>query len=142
MHTRTRLEWARLNADTVLLAGLGFLQGLDLIHPERTAIAQQLGYVPPSSYLWAVLYMVAGGMLILGLLYRRSDIELIGGRLTLCVAAVIENWRIGTAFGWADDVTLERYVVTAIVLSTCALRVTALMPKHTIRIVIPARTRR
>lgn len=142
MHTHTRLAWLRLNADALFLAGLAIVQGFDLFHPHAGDLAVRLGFVPPLFWVWSTLYVIGGLALLVGLLERHTGIELIGGRLVICIAAVLETFRIGTAYGFASHVATERYLVLALLLGLAVLRTSALLPAQRIEIVIPRRVKR
>lgn len=126
-----RRDWVKFNADGVLLAILAFIASFDLFEPDATDMARRLGYIPPSFYLWTILYVLGGCVLLVGFLGSprvRMPCEL-AGRLLLCVGVTIETWRTATIFGWLDSDTLAHYLIALVLVVLTIMRASLLLRK-------------
>jgi len=135
MHSHSHLAWARLNSDAFLLVILGIIAVLDLTDPNADDIVRQLGYVPPTLYVWSACYIVGSVLLVGGLLARRIDVEL-GGRGFICFAAILETVRVASVFGWGSTDAFTDYVVAGVVLMVCIGRATVLWSKQIMAITL------
>ena len=117
---RKRHAWLGLNADGVLLALLAFLTAADFFEPDLTDMARELGYVPPTFYLWTTLYVVGGLLMLAGFYTGKIGPELLG-RVCLILGVGIQTFRTWTAFGW-DTVTWQILIAAIIVTTLCAAR--------------------
>lgn len=112
--------WLGLNADGVLLALLALLTAADFFEPELSDMARELGYVPPTFYLWTTLYVVGGLLMLVGFARGLIGAELLG-RACLVLGVTVEAFRTWSVFGWAT-VTWQLLIVAVIVTSLCAAR--------------------
>lgn len=133
MTNETRWAWARLNADTLFLGLLLAAAGLfALIAPgdEVTAARESAGdgrahY--PLFYVLAASYLIAGLLLVVGLIRGSLRIEVVAR--SLLVAGIILNvWRHIVWVGPGVS-TWSQLALLAIVLVTSALRLSVLLNK-------------
>lgn len=132
------LAWARLNADGILLAVVCLAGALDVFHPNSTELARALGYVPPTFYFWSICYGTAGVLLLgsfLGPARFRLPLEL-AGRLTLCVGFLIQVWRTGVILGWSTQEMVINYAVGFVLLVAAISRVSMLLDRRGVVVLI------
>jgi hypothetical protein len=121
------LGWLMLNADTLFLALLAAAAGLfDLADPTRDDVTAHVGVVSPLFYLRVGAYVLAGLMLIYALTRSRIRPE-VWARAVLFGATVLDAYRHGVVFGWADSHTGAAYVLVVIVAVTSLLRLKMLL---------------
>lgn len=135
----SRAAWLRINADGVLLAMLAFIAGIDLFDPQYSDIARDVGYVPPTFYLWTSCYFVGGALMLGGFIWQRMLPEL-AGRLLLCLGFLMETVRTASLIGWLHHDLLVNYLVGAVLITVCGIRAGALLSRKGLTIVIGGRS--
>lgn len=140
MYEHSPLVWLRLNADGVLLALLAFAASLDLLRPDASDLARELGYVPPVFYVWTICYTLGGILMLAGFVGRSIGLELTG-RLLLCFGFAVETFRIGTLFGWAHYDVWPHYVIGLFLYGACYVRARVLLSKEAVHITVGRRRR-
>lgn len=136
----TRATWLRLNADGLLIATLGLQNGLEVFDPESEKINVALGFVPLGFYAWTTLYVVGGLLMVVGFAVHKASWELLG-RFFLVSAFIWETWRFATVYGLDSGIMTSKYFILSSLIATSALRVTALLPKTPLFVVIPGRAK-
>lgn len=128
-HTRERLAWARLNADTLLLALLCVYGGLfDLADTTRDAVVVARGFESPLFYVRAGGYALAGLVLTAALLWASVRAEVIA-RCVLIGAIALNVYRHAVWIGW-ETATQGQVVILIIVVLTSGLRFSVLLNSH------------
>ena len=131
--------WMRLNADTLLLAGLALFGGIsDLADPSRSDIVSDIGAVTPVHYMRSVGYVLAGLGILFGLARNNIRAEVLG-RAVLIASLVVTSSRHGIVFGWTAGPTLSTYVLLVLVGFTTWLRLSILLGRQELHVTVPAR---
>lgn len=120
--------WLRLNADGVLVGSLALLSASDLINPATADISMALGFVPPLIWLWTVMYVMGGLLMIVSFVRQSIGIEF-SGRFLLFMGVVTETWRTATVLSWNHHEVIGLYVLNAILAIAFSLRVSTLLSR-------------
>lgn len=129
--------WAKLNAYGFVLAGLGVLAGLDLIHPANTDLARLTGGIPPGQNWWTIAIVFAGVLLLYG--FARVDrVAESAGLLLLNLAVLAQTVVAYLLLGW-EDFTLTRVAILAILGGCAWARISVLWSKDGLAVTIPPR---
>jgi len=129
--------WAKLNAYGFVLAGLGVLAGLDLIHPANTDLARLAGGIPPGQSWWTVAIVFAGLLLLYGFV-RVDRFAESAGLILLNLAVLAQTVVAYMLVGWTDF-TLTRIAILAILGGCAWARISVLWSREGLAVTIPPR---
>lgn len=134
--TPTRLAWVRLNSDGLLVALLALVFGLfDILIPNHEALEAEIGHEPVSYWIWNILYLIGGLIMLWGFIRQQIGPELLG-RLFVGMGITVEVLRIGSAFGWDSEEVWSRYALWFIITSLFMLRASALIAPRGVVVVV------
>lgn len=137
MQDQKPAAWAKLNAYGFVLAGLGVLAGLDLIHPANTDLARLAGGIPPGQAWWTVAIVFAGLLLLYGFV-RVDRFAESAGLILLNLAVLAQAVVAYTLVGWTDF-TLTRIAILAILGGCAWARISVLWSREGLAVTIPPR---
>jgi uncharacterized membrane protein len=129
VHSHTHLAWARLNADAFLLTVLGIISVIRLVNPMGDDLIAEAGEVQPAFYLRTLSYIGGSLLLVVGIMRRRIDVELLG-RLVITFAAGFEAWSHVLYFGWLSAETVTHYVLFLAILLVSVARASVMLSKN------------
>ena len=130
--------WLRFNADGILIAFLALGAGFDLYNPNATDIAHELGYIPPSFFMWTFLYMFGGLCMLTGFVRKSMGFE-VAGRLCVACAFFVESARIIGVWGLQSNQFIESFYIGCVIIFFFAVRVGVLLSKDGVVFLIPPR---
>lgn len=129
--------WARLNADTLLLAllalGAGFFAVVDPSSDKVTALLDQ----PATMHYVHAGFLTAAGVLLLAALLAASVRTEVFARCLLLGAVALNLWRHVVWLGWDHSATHQRLAVVVIVGLTMLLRFSVLLGPHALVVTHP-----